>query len=76
MPPERSEEAMETGGNRMERFANNFAAAALTLENALKRFGDWSDRTEEELIVRLNAVADELHVTSSALRLRLSRWER
>ena len=34
---------------------------------ALERFGAWSDLTEEELIARLNAVADELQVTSPAL---------
>ena len=71
MPPKHSEEAMETGGNRVERLANNFAAAVLMPANALKRFGDWSNLTEEKSISRLNAVADELHVTSSALRWRL-----
>ena len=71
MPPEYSEEAMETGGNRVEQLANNFAAAVLMPTDALKRFGAWSSLTEEELITRLNAVADELHVTSSALRWRL-----
>ena len=29
MPPERLEEARETGGNRVEQLANNFAAAVL-----------------------------------------------
>ena len=71
MPPAYSEEAMETGGNRVEQLANNFAAAVLMPASALKRFGAWSDLTEEELITRLNAVADKLHVTSSALRWRL-----
>ena len=71
MPPEHSEEAMETGGNRVEQLANNFAAAALMPADTLERFGGWSDLTEEELIARLNAAADELHVTSSALRWRL-----
>ena len=71
MPPEHSEEAMETGGNRVERLANNFAAAALMPTGEPKRFGAWSNLSEEELIARLNAAADELHVTSSALRWRL-----
>ncbi len=71
MPPEHSEQAMETGGNRVERLANNFAAAVLMPAGALERFGPWPDLTEEELIARLNAVADELRVTSSALRWRL-----
>ena len=55
----------------MERLANSFAAAALTPAGALKRFGAWSNLSEEELIARLNAAADELHVTSPALRWRL-----
>ncbi len=72
MPPEHSEEAVETGGNRVEQLANNFAAAALMPGGALERFGGWSNLAEEELIARLNAAADELHVTSSALRWRLA----
>ena len=70
-PPEYSEEAQETGGNRVEQLANNFAAAVLMPASALERPGAWSDLTDEELIARLNATADELHVTSSALRWRL-----
>ena len=38
---------------------------------ALERFGDWSHPDGEELVVRLNSAADELHVTSSALGWRL-----
>ena len=71
MPPEHSEEARETGGNRVEQLANNFAAAALMPASSLKQYGNWSTLAEEELIARLNAVADEFHVTSSALRWRL-----
>lgn len=71
MPPEHSEEAGETGGNRVEQLANNFAAAVLMPVGALERFGDWSRLDGEELAVRLNSAADELHVTSSALGWRL-----
>ena len=71
MPPDHSEEARETGGNRVEQLANNFAAAVLMPVGALEGYGGWSHLFEEELIVRLNSVADELHVTSSALRWRL-----
>ena len=71
MPPEHSEEAGETSGNRVEQLANNFAAAVLMPVGALERFGDWSHLDEEELVVRLNSAADELHVTSSALSWRL-----
>ncbi len=71
MPPEHSEEARETGGNRVEQLANNFAAAVLMPAEALERHGDWNLLDKEQLIARLNAVAEELRVTSSALRWRL-----
>ena len=71
MPPEHFEEAIETGGNRVEQFANNFAAATLMPVRTLEQLGNWSNLAEEKLIAQLNAVADELHVTSSTLRWRL-----
>ena len=71
MPPEHSEEARETGGNRVEQLANNFAAAVLMPAAALEQRGGWGSLGEEELIARLNVVADDLRVTSSALRWRL-----
>ena len=71
MPPEHSEEVRETGGNRVEQLANNFAAAVLMPSSTLERFDDWTSLSREDLIARLNDVADELRVTSSALRWRL-----
>ena len=71
MQPEHSEEARDTGGNRVEQLANNFAAAVLMPNHALERFGGWADLAEEDLILRLNSAADDLHVTSSALSWRL-----
>ena len=71
MPPEHLEEARETGGNRVEQLANNFAAAVLMPAGAVARFGDWSAHGQDTLIARLNAAADELHVTASALKWRL-----
>jgi Zn-dependent peptidase ImmA (M78 family)/transcriptional regulator with XRE-family HTH domain len=71
MPPERTEEARETGGSRVEHLANNFASAVLMPTAVLERFGDWSAIGESELPARLNAVADELQVTASALKWRL-----
>ena len=71
MPPEHSEEVRETGGNRVEQLANNFAAAVLMPAATLEQCRDWRSLGEEELIARLNAVADDLRVTSSALRWRL-----
>ena len=71
MPPGPWETVRETGGKRVERLANRFAAGLLMPTQALERFGRWSNLSEEHLIVRLNVVADELHVSSSALRWRL-----
>lgn len=72
MPPERSEEIWETGGNRVEQLANNFAAAVLMPASTLEQAGGWASLTGEDLIAQLNAVADKLRVTSSALRWRLA----
>ena len=71
MPPARYEEARETGGGRVEQLANVFSSAALMPAGALMRFGSWPDLAGPELIEKLNMVADELHVTASALKWRL-----
>jgi Zn-dependent peptidase ImmA (M78 family)/transcriptional regulator with XRE-family HTH domain len=76
MPPERSEESKETGGNRVEQLANNFASAVLMPVPVLDRFGDWSELRDRKLAARLNAVADELQVTASALKWRLVALDR
>ncbi|WP_315836067.1 XRE family transcriptional regulator [Bradyrhizobium prioriisuperbiae] len=71
MPPEHAEDALETGGNRVEQLANIFASAVLMPTPVLDRFGDWSDLAEDDLIDRLNSAAHALQVTSSALKWRL-----
>ncbi|MDE2792667.1 MAG: XRE family transcriptional regulator [Paracoccaceae bacterium] len=71
MPPERFEDALEKGGNRVEQLANCFAAAVLMPACVLERYGDWQGHSQSALIARLNGVADELHVTASALKWRL-----
>ncbi len=71
MPPEHSEESRETGGSRVEQLANNFASAVLMPVSVLDRYGDWSDVSERGLAARLNAAADDLQVTASALKWRL-----
>ena len=71
MPPEHAEATRETGGKRAERLANKFAAALLMPSDALEGFSGWSDLSDESLIARLNAVAQEMRVSSSALRWRL-----
>lgn len=76
MPPEHSEDAREVGGNRVEQLANNFASAVLMPAPTLDRFGDWSDIAQGDLPGQLNAAADELQVTASALKWRLVALER
>ena len=71
MPPEHSEEAKEIGGNRVEQLANNFASAVLMPKTALARYGQWAELEDDALIARLNAAADWLLVTASALKWRL-----
>jgi Zn-dependent peptidase ImmA (M78 family) len=71
MPPEHTEEAREVGGNRVEQLANNFASAVLLPKTALARYGQWAELGDDALIARLNAAADELLVTASALKWRL-----
>lgn len=71
MPPEHSEAVLETGGNRVEQLANNFAAAVLMPASSLEQTVGWGGLIEEDLITQLNSVADQLRVTSSALRWRL-----
>lgn len=71
MPPEHSEEAKEVGGNRVEQLANNFASAVLMPKAVLARYGEWAEFGDDDLVPRLNATADELLVTASALKWRL-----
>ena len=71
MPPAHFEEVRDTGGDRVEQLANNFSAAVLMPSATLSRFGSWSKLSGDELIQRLNRVADELQVTASALKWRL-----
>ena len=76
MPPEHVEDASDFAVNRVEQLANNFAAALLTPAFALHEFDDCVRLDMDELIARVNAVADELQVTSSALRWRLAALRR
>lgn len=71
MPPAHTEIPVETGASRIERLANAFAAGVLMPADALARFGVWGHLSEEKLIDHLNAAADALRVSSSALRWRL-----
>lgn len=70
MPPAPSEVAIYRGGKGVERLANSFAAALLMPADRV-RSENWTDLARTPLVSRLNAVADELLVTSSALRWRL-----
>lgn len=71
MPPERVEHSDQPLRGRVEQLADNFASAVLMPRPALARFGSWADLSEATLVDRLNATAEELGVTSDALRWRL-----
>lgn len=76
MPPVHVEDATETGGvNRVEQLANSFASALLMPARIVREAADWRSLREDALIVRLNATADRLEVTSSALVWRLASLE-
>ena len=71
MPPKHVEEARETGGDRVEQLANNFAAALLMPSGVAERVRRWGQLDSDALVDSLNRVASEFRVTSSALRWRL-----
>jgi len=80
MPPEHVEDVEPKRRSRVEQLADNFASAVLMPAPVLDRFGDWSALASatkpDALIGRLNDVADEIQVTSSALRRRLVALDR
>ena len=71
MPPERVENSRSFGDNHVEKLANSFAAALLMPKAELGSFENCDDWSVECLMARLNAKADELEVSSSALRWHL-----
>jgi XRE family transcriptional regulator, fatty acid utilization regulator len=71
MPPEHIEEVTPKTRTRVEQLADNFASAVLMPATVIDRFGDWKTLEDDQLIGRLNATADELLVSASALRWRL-----
>ena len=72
MPPEHAEAAEETSKLRVERLANSFASALLMPRTVLARFGDWAGMDIGAITAKLNATADALAVTASALKWRLA----
>ena len=71
MPPDHRETADKPRARRAEQLANNFAGAVLMPAATLRRRGDWSELSQPDLIRKINAAADELHVAADALRRRL-----
>jgi len=67
MPPEHVEDAAEQSKNRVEQLANSFASAVLMPAAVLDRLGPW----DNDLVPRLNAAANALEVTATALMWRL-----
>jgi Zn-dependent peptidase ImmA (M78 family)/DNA-binding XRE family transcriptional regulator len=76
MPPEHVEEIQPQKRTRVEQLADNFASAVLMPGPVLDRWGDWSGLHGKALVAGLNSAADELLVTSSALRWRLVSLDR
>lgn len=72
MPPVHIEDATETGGaNRVEQLANAFASALLMPAGIVEAAADWRALLGDALIQSLNATADHLEVTATALLWRL-----
>ena len=72
MPPVHVEDATETGGaNRVEQLANAFAAALLIPQRVVEPAADWRTLRGKALTTEVNAIADRLGVTASALLWRL-----
>ncbi|MBY5566615.1 ImmA/IrrE family metallo-endopeptidase [Rhizobium leguminosarum] len=72
MPPAHIEDVNERNKSRVEQLADIFASSLLMPAHILDRYGEWSSLSGDHLVDKLNAVADELRVTSSALRWRLA----
>lgn len=71
MPPKPFEAMVETGGSRIEKLANNFAAALLMPQRLLERFGQWQALGNAERATRMREIADHFLVSVSALHWRL-----
>lgn len=72
MPPVHIEDATETGGaNRVEQLANSFASALLMPTHSVQHAAEWRALRGRALIAQLNATADHLEVTATALLWRL-----
>lgn len=71
MPPNHTERDIPEGGRskRIEELANNFAAALLMPETSLA--SRWAERGSRQIHAWLNETADELRVSSLALKWRI-----
>jgi len=67
MPPEHVEESVEQSRIRVEQLANNFASALLMPAAVLEQHGPWRG----DIVERLNATANTLLVTATAMKWRL-----
>lgn len=72
MPPKRLVPGRDCSGNRTARLASSFAHAVLMPALSLQHCRDWQALPKTALLQRLHALADELLVTASALRWRLT----
>lgn len=72
MPPERIEDAAAKPRGRVEQLADRFASGVLMPKGVLEHLGPWNELEGAALAARLRPAAEELGVTSSALRWRLA----
>jgi transcriptional regulator with XRE-family HTH domain len=76
MPPDHVEDVAPRKRSRVEILADNFASAVLMPAKLVDELADWGSLSDDALINNLNAAADQLQVTSSALRWRLVGMDR
>lgn len=76
MPPEHTENIQIPGKNRIEKLANNFAGALLMPKETLEPQSRWTALEDSALVHQLISTAQELQVSSVALKWRLValRW--
>lgn len=71
MPPERVDDTCGRIRGRADLLADSFAAALLMPAETIESFCSWHELSGDVLVDQLNMAADELLVSSSALRWRL-----
>ena len=71
MPPSRVEYMASSSRTKVGKLADSFAGALLMPKVSVEKNGNWNRIANDQLVSRLNQVADEMCVSSSALLWRL-----